>query len=428
MLKKTFSDIFTAVAGITTAVLLLVSAVLCGTALAAFENTEFERLISEPSDAAFFYNLSGNLVYTETEFDGITPPMHISPDDLAKADLPALNTLSGAFPASVFYMATPAPDGYRLIVNSAIVYNDYVSVLVTATVLAVLFGVALIFIAVYFVTKRFIAPIEEMTIKVVEFEAGDYSVRMQIDNDNEIGFLADSLNRLADNIERTEDDRKAFVANVSHELRTPMTTIAGFIDGILDETIPKEHSERYLALVSNETKRLSRLVNNMLFLSAFDAGKMPVNAAEFDILPEFLTVLMHFRDAINKKNITVNAPEFHEFIIFGDVDLINQVIFNLVENAVKFTEEDGVIDIMLTTGESEKSIKIRNSGGGLRSDEITKVFERFYKTDASRGKDRYGSGLGLSIVSGIVRLHKGKLIVRSEPDNFTEFEVVIPTA
>jgi signal transduction histidine kinase len=276
------------------------------------------------------------------------------------------------------------------------------------------------------VTKRFIAPIEEMTIKVVEFEAGDYSVRMQIDNDNEIGFLADSLNRLADNIEQTEDDRKAFVANVSHELRTPMTTISGFIDGILDETIPPEDADRYLKLVSTETKRLSRLVNNMLFLSAFDAGKMPVNAAEFDILPEFLTVLMHFRESIVRKNITVNAPDLLEFNVFGDVDLINQVIFNLIENAVKFTEEDGSIDIMLSSGDSEKIIKIRNSGGGLRSDEITKVFERFYKTDASRGKDRYGSGLGLSIVSGIIRLHKGKLIVRSEPEKFTEFEVVLP--
>ncbi|MDR0943106.1 MAG: HAMP domain-containing histidine kinase [Ruminococcus sp.] len=426
MLKKTFSDIFTAVAGITTAVLLLVSAVLCGTALIAFENTEFERLISEPSDAAFFYDLSGRLLYTEREFDGINPPMYINPEALEKDTSPSLSTVSGSFPVSVFHAVTPAPDGYRLIANSALIYNEFALGLVTATVLAVLFGVALIFIAVYFVTKRFIAPIEEMTIKVVEFEGGDYSVRMQIDNDNEIGFLADSLNRLADNIEQTEDDRKAFVANVSHELRTPMTTIAGFIDGILDNTIPPEDSERYLSLVSVETKRLSRLVNNMLFLSAFDAGKMPVNAEEFDILPEFLTVLMHFRDAINRKNITVNAPEYREFTVHGDVDLLNQVIFNLIENAVKFTEDDGVIDILLTSNDSEKSIKIRNSGGGLRSDEITKVFERFYKADASRGKDRYGSGLGLSIVSGIVRLHKGKLIVRSEPGNFTEFEIALP--
>jgi signal transduction histidine kinase len=282
-----------------------------------------------------------------------------------------------------------------------------------------------IFVVVYFVAKRFISPIEEMTEKVAAIESGDFSARVPVESDSEIGFLADSLNRMADTIEHTENERSAFIANVSHELRTPMTTISGFIDGIMDGTIPEEEHDKYLKQVSTETKRLSRLVTNMLTLSAYDAGKMDIKHSRFDILPEFLNVLTHQRDELIKKNITVNAPERTEFYVTGDPDLLSQVIYNLIENAVKFTETDGEIDITFNESEHDSTIRIKNTGAGLRADEITRVFDRFYKADASRGKDKYGAGLGLSIVSGIIKLHQGKLIVKSEPDKFTEFEITL---
>jgi signal transduction histidine kinase len=423
MLKKAFSDVFTAVAGIMTAVLLMVSAVLCGAALMAFVKIELDAL-PVSADGEYIYDDDGILQSSRGEF---SPLSYIDKEQLEKAPKPSLTTFHGTFSEAVFLSVTKTADGnYRLLVGDPKTFNDYFLNVMIIAVLTDLFGICIIFITIYFLTKRFIAPIEEMTVKVSEFENGDFSARVKVESDSEIGFLAESLNRMATKIEQNEDDRKAFIANVSHELRTPMTTISGFVDGILDGTIEPENCERYLLLVSNETKRLSRLVTNMLFLSSFDSGKMTVKRKEFDILPMFITVLTHFRDEIIRKNITVNAPECSEFMITGDVDLINQVIFNLFENAVKFTKEDGEIDITFTAGEAENSVRIRNSGSGLNPDEITKVFERFYKADASRGKDKYGAGLGLSIVSGIMRLHEGKLVVRSEPEKFTEFDITLP--
>jgi signal transduction histidine kinase len=423
-MKKAFSDIFAAVAGVTTAVLLIVSAVLCGTALMAFVKAEFGELTHE-TDAEYVYSDEGVLRSSRGEY---APPSYIDGEKLEGAPTPALTTLYGSFTEPVFMSITHAANGYIIRVNSPADFNAYLLDIILSAVVADTLGIVVIFAVVYFVTKRFIAPIEDMTVKVAEFESGDYSARVKVDSDSEIGFLADSLNRMVTTIEQTEDDRKAFIANVSHELRTPMTSISGFIDGILDGTIDPADTERYLNLVSVETKRLSRLVTNMLSLSAFDAGKMELKRTRFDLLPEFLTILTHFRDEIIKKNITINAPDYTVFLVTGDADLISQVLFNLVENAVKFTDQDGEIDISLLSSPSSSSIRIKNTGGGLRSDEISKVFERFYKTDVSRGKDKYGAGLGLSIVSSIIKLHKGKLVVRSEPEKFTEFEVTLPNS
>ncbi|MDR0974810.1 MAG: HAMP domain-containing histidine kinase [Ruminococcus sp.] len=423
-MKKSFSDIFSAVASVTVAVMLIVSAVLCGTALAAFVKTEYLKLSGE-TDGEYTYSLDGVLKLSRGEY---VLPAYIEDERLEGTRVPSLTTFYGIFDEPVFIDIIGTADGYIIKVNSADAYNAYLLQIVLSAVFADLFGIAVIFIAVYFVTKRFISPIEEMTVKVAEFESGDFSARVKVDSDSEIGFLADSLNRMATTIEQTEDDRKAFIANVSHELRTPMTSISGFIDGILDGTIDDIDIDRYLRLVSVETKRLSRLVTNMLSLSAFDAGKMSLKRSRFDILPDLLTILTHFRDQIIKKNITINATEISEFTVTGDTDLLNQVFFNLIENAVKFTDQDGEITITLSSTDSDVSISIRNTGGGLRADEITKVFERFYKTDPSRGKDKYGAGLGLSIVSNIIKLHQGKLIVRSEPEKFTEFEITLPRA
>ncbi|MDR0903472.1 MAG: HAMP domain-containing histidine kinase [Ruminococcus sp.] len=422
MLKKAFSDVFSAVAGVTTAVLLIASAVLCGTALMAFVEDQYGELYGE-TDAEFVYSDEGVLRSSKGVY---AAPAYIEAKRLENAPTPAISTLYGSFSEPVFMNISHVSNGYIIRVNSPADFNAYLLRLILSAVIIDLIGIVVIFASAYFVTKRFISPIEDMTVKVAEFENGDFSTRVKVDSDSEIGFLADSLNRMASTIEQTEDNRKAFVANVSHELRTPMTSISGFVDGILDGTVAPEDVERYLILVSTETKRLSRLVTNMLSLSAFDAGKMSPRYSRFDLLPEFLTVLTHFRDTIVKKNITINTGDYTEFIITGDVDLINQVVFNLVENAVKFTEDDGEIDITLISTETESSIRIKNTGGGLRANEISKVFERFYKSDTSRSKDKYGAGLGLSIVSSIIKLHKGKLIVRSEPDKFTEFEVTLP--
>jgi signal transduction histidine kinase len=444
-MKKAFSDIFTSVAGVTIAVLLVVSAVLCGTALTAFEISVENRLLTAAAAAVPEYDLSGGVsAVLNADADAVAfygadgfalfksgtlaSPDFIAPGELQGARLPELSTFLGNFHEPVFYSVTPKSGGYLLLADSTAFFGSFVKRVLLIAAVTVILGICLVLVVVYFMAKRFISPIEEITTKAAQFESGDFAARISITGDSEIGYLADSLNRMAATIEQTENDRNAFIANVSHELRTPMTTISGFIDGVLDGTIVPEEQGKFLRLVSNETKRLSRLVTNMLSLSSFDAGKMSIVKHRFDVLPEFLTVLTHFADEINRKNITVNAPESEEFFINGDADLLGQVIFNLVENAVKFTEEGGSITISFAEAYTENAVRIRNTGGGLRSDEITKVFERFYKADESRGKDKYGAGLGLSIVSSIIKLHAGKLIVRSEPEKFTEFEITLPNA
>jgi signal transduction histidine kinase len=421
-LKKTFSDIFASVARVTAAILLIISAVFCGTALTAFSKAEILRLETAAEGEIFFSN-GGYQSYNNGRF---VMSEFIPPETLSSKSKPELSTFEGHFEEPVFFAAERSGDGFWVTVNSADRYNHFALTVITITAAGCSLGICLIFIVIYLLVKRFLAPIEQMTVKVAEFEGGDYSARITIENDSELGFLAESLNRLGATIEQTENDRKAFIANVSHELRTPMTTISGFIDGILDGTISAADRDRYLTLVSGETKRLSRLVSNMLALSAYDSGKMTVKKQRFDILPLFLNVLTQFKDDILKKDITVNADGAEEFFVNGDEDLCDQVVYNLLQNAVKFCNPGGEINLSFAESREENSIRVKNSGAGLRAEEITRVFERFYKTDESRGMDRYGAGLGLSIVSGIVKLHGGKLIVRSEPDSYTEFEINLP--
>ncbi len=294
-----------------------------------------------------------------------------------------------------------------------------VIVLLTVTVVILAF----VFLIMYLATKRMLTPVREMTLAAKRFGNGDFKKKIYVAEDNEFGFLANSLNKMAGSLERTEETRKTFISNVSHELKTPMTTIGGFIDGILDGTIPPDKHEHYLKIVSSEVNRLSRLVRSMLNISKYEAGELTINKENFDIIPLIVSTLLNFENRIEEKNIRIHGLDRNTFIINADDDLIGQVIYNLVENAVKFVNENGCIEFSFSETESASLITIRNSGDGLSRDEISKVFERFYKTDESRGIDPTGVGLGLSIVSSLVKLHDGNITVRSEQGKYTEFEL-----
>ncbi len=275
---------------------------------------------------------------------------------------------------------------------------------------------------IYMSTKRLFNPIKEMTMAARRFGESDFSAKLYVADENELGYLANSLNEMASSLEEIEETRKTFISNVSHELKTPMTTIGGFVDGILDGTIPKEQHNHYLRIVSKEVTRLSRLVRSMLNISKYTSGELKLSTEDFDILPIIVQTLMNFEKRIEEKNIDIQGLDTDAFRLNADPDLTQQVVYNLVENAVKFVNNGGYIRFEF--GEEEngmRRISIRNSGEGLKEKEISKVFERFYKTDESRGIDPGGVGLGLSIVSSIIKLHGGTILVKSEPNQFTEF-------
>jgi signal transduction histidine kinase len=281
--------------------------------------------------------------------------------------------------------------------------------------------------AVYIVTYQQIRPLRQMAAVVGSFASGDYNVRMAVTNENEVGRLASAFNEMAASIAASESMRRSFIANVSHELKTPMQTISGFIDGILDGTIPQEKEGQYLRVVSSETKRLARLVRSMLDLSRIDSGEMKLNSSKFDISSTIFSTLLSFEQKISEKNIDIQGLEDMQPIsVRGDADLIHQVVYNLFDNAVKFTNEGGFIKASVYQRDKMVHVCISNSGIGIPSDELGHIFDRFYKTDKSRSQDKTGVGLGLYIVKTIVTLHGGRIEARSMEGNLCEFEFYIP--
>ena len=205
------------------------------------------------------------------------------------------------------------------------------------------------------------------------------------------------------------------------------TTIAGFIDGILDGTIPPEKQKQYLTIVSSEIKRLSRLVRSMLDLSRIDSGELKIHQIRFDLRETMFNTMISFEQLIEDKDIHVaGLDEMESVFVDGDPDLLHQVVYNLVENAVKFVDKGGRISVALTEDEKRVTVKISNTGPGITPDDLPLIFDRFYKTDKSRSMDKNGMGLGLYLVKTIIQLHGGDISVQSVQGQETTFLFWIP--
>lgn len=288
---------------------------------------------------------------------------------------------------------------------------------------------ALTFTVMYVMTFRLVRPLRQMAEATRRFADGDFRYRLPVNGDDEIAQLAASLNSMAVSLSSLEEMRRSFVANVSHELKTPMTTIAGFIDGILDGTIPPEKHNYYLRIVSDEVKRLSRLVKSMLDLSRIDSGQLQIKPVSFDLTEVACNVLLSFEQRLEEKNVTVAGLEdTPRMMVMADFDLIGQVVYNLVDNATKFIDQNGTLTIRLERRGNRVYAAVRNTGAGIAAEEMPHIFERFYKTDRSRSLDKKGVGLGLYIVKNVISLHGAEITVRSAEGEFCEFEFWLPAA
>ena len=273
-------------------------------------------------------------------------------------------------------------------------------------------------------------PLREMAKAANDFGHGDLAARVTVDQrcPMEIQELALAFNNMAASLQKSEYRRQEFVTNVSHELKTPMTTIGGYIDGMLDGTIPPERQRHYMQLVSDETKRLSRLVRSMLDISRLQdqGGYSDDKLIRFDICECAGRVLITFEQKINAKDIQVEVdmPE-HPVYTRACPDAITQVIYNLVDNGVKFCPEKGTLSLRIREDGSKVYVSVANDGPTIPAEELPLVFERFHKLDKSRSENRDGWGLGLYIVKTIILYHKENISVSSK-DNVTTFTFTLP--
>lgn len=282
-------------------------------------------------------------------------------------------------------------------------------------------------IGVYILTINLFSPLKDMSNATKAYAKGDFSYRVRVRGGGELENLLRAFNSMASELALHESTRRSFVANVSHELKTPMTTIGGFIDGILDGTIPPEKQDYYLRIVSEETKRLSRLVVSMLNLSKIEAGELELKPSDFNICNDIFNVMISFEQKIEQKNIEILGLDALEpTVVNADEDMIHQVIYNLVDNAVKFTENAQIIVGVNRNADNSVSVRIRNTGVGIPSEELSRIFERFYKVDKSRSFDTKSTGLGLYIVKTIVEMHGGKITAESAENEYTQFEFTLP--
>lgn len=271
-------------------------------------------------------------------------------------------------------------------------------------------------------SRRQAKPVNEMSAAAERIAHGDFSARVDVNGEDELGALAATFNKMAASLEQSEKRRSDFLANVAHELKTPMTTISGFADGILDGTIPRDSERKYLETISSETKRLNRLVRRMLDVSRLQqAGPDELRKNSFDAVELLLQTLIVFEKKINDKHLEVNAmvPE-DSIIVLGEADSINQVIYNLLENAVKFATPGTELGIGIFKQDGKAYISVKNHGDTIPPEELPLIFDRFHKTDRSRSIDRDGVGLGLYIVKSILNNHGEDIVVTSK-DGVTEF-------
>jgi signal transduction histidine kinase len=276
--------------------------------------------------------------------------------------------------------------------------------------------------------RRVTEPLHKISEAAQKFGGGDFSVRIEdVQGDDEIAALATTFNTMATNLQEIDNSRGQFMGNIAHELRTPMTTIKGFVDGILDGTIPPELQNHYLQIVSQEAGRLARLVQNMLDLSKLESGEYRVNARMFNIWETITGVALSAEQRISDGKIELEGldPD-NKCLVFADPDLIHQVVYNLLDNAIKFTPAGGVIRFSVEKLGPEAEITIWNSGQGISPEALPFVFDRFYKEDASRGLHARGAGLGLHICKVLVKLAGGQIRVESEQGEWCRFVFTLP--
>ncbi len=379
-------------------------------------------------------DISGNIIhYTDNNTSQVNPgasiPKAVMNELINGREISELNYLEGVFDDSHLIFAAPVNNsnnyvcGTVFVCSSAVTMDDLLETMIKTILVASLWIMLAALIAVYFITEKVIGPLKDMSNAAKSFAAGRFDVRVPVRGSDEVAQLAVAFNNMAESLDNLETMRNTFMANVSHDLRTPMTTIAGFIDGILAGAIPPDKHEYYLGIIATEVRRLSRLVSSLLDISRMQAGDRKFTMAPFDICEMARQIIISFEQKIDAKHLEV---EFHcdrdNMAVSADRDAIYQILYNICDNAVKFSREGGLLRLTVVRYKEKKIlVSVFNEGQGIPPEDVPYVFERFYKSDKSRGLDKTGVGLGMFIAKTIINAHHQDIWVKSEYGENCEF-------
>lgn len=284
-------------------------------------------------------------------------------------------------------------------------------------------------IILIFFTEMVYIPLRKITEATEQYASGNMHYEFQVDSDDEMGYLAACLSYMAKEIAHAEDDQKKFVANVSHDFRSPLTSIKGYLEAMLDGTIPPELHEKYLTIVLNETERLTKLTNSLLTLNNLNTKGMLLEVTIFDINQVIRNTAASFEGTCKKKSIAISLVlTGNEMFVKADMGKIQQVLYNLLDNAIKFSHNDSIIKIETTLKKNKLFVSVKDTGIGIPKEDLKFIWDRFYKSDLSRGKDKKGTGLGLSITKEIIHSHGEHINVISTEGEGTEFIFTLPAA
>lgn len=394
---------------------------------ASIYSSSINAFVTSPrGEVLFADSQSAQLIENKTVEEGIVSLA------MSENGYTSVGTLGGVFPDLRIINARSIKNVYGTPVAAVFVFTDnhteteMLSSLVRTLVLSTMWVLIAMLLAIYFVSERTIGPLKSMSRAAKQFAAGKFDVRVRVSGSDELSELSAAFNSMAESIANMEKMRSSFLGNVSHDLRTPMTTISGFIDGILDGTIPKEKHDYYLRIISGEVKRLSRLVTALLDISRIQAGERKFVPENFDICELGREILISFEKRIDEKKLDVSFEcDRDSMIAYADRDAIHQVLYNLCDNAVKFSREGGALRLGFTLVDKKIHVSVYNEGNGIASEDLPFVFDRFYKTDKSRSLDKTGVGLGLYICRSVMEAHEEGIFVRSEEGKYCEFEFTV---
>ena len=333
-------------------------------------------------------------------------------DTFAEEQISALAPITGNFKVRG-YVAMHAP-----VSDVAEEANRYLNI--SYVMLVVIFLLSLILLI--FFTELVYIPLRRITRATEQYAAGNMHYTFTVDSEDEIGYLASSLEYMASEIARAEDDQKKFVANVSHDFRSPLTSIHGFLEAMIDGTIPPEQHDKYLRTVLQETDRLTKLTNSLLTLNNLNTKGMLLTWTDFDINEVIRGAALSFEPICRSRDVSLSLVLLGEqLFVNADLEKIQQVLHNLIDNAIKFSRKGGVVTVETSERKNKVFVSVKDSGIGIPKEDQKLIWDRFYKTDLSRGKDKKGTGLGLSIVREIIRSHEENINLISTEGVGSEF-------
>ncbi len=394
-------------------------------------------LVSETSSTIILFTDENGVVQLCSEGAsssnvGRQVPQNVLADLAADDSFFETGTLGGIYPSACYTVGGVVkgqggrPLGYVFASASTGSLNIFVGDMFSSFVLAAgLMLLASSVLAIFF-TTRLTTPLRRISEAARKFGSGDFSVRVPVDGDDEVAQLAVTFNNMARNLETIDSSRASFMGNIAHELRTPMTSIKGFIDGMLDGTIPDDMRQHYLGLVSQEVGRLTRLIQNMLDISKLEAGEYRVNAQSYDVWESLTGVVFSAEQRVEDQGVEIQGLAPQKTLVYADPDLVYQVVYNLFDNALKFTPRGGYIRFSVQKSGGFVTVSVENSGQGISPEALPFVFERFYKEDKSRGLNARGSGLGLHICKVLIGLSGGKIWAESEEGRLCRFSFTLP--